>query len=409
MPIAPRSLWFTVLLGFFAALPALSIDLSAPTLVELPSALATTATTAGLTLSLFMVGFALGQLAGGRVSDRRGRRPVLIAALAVYALSGGACAFAWSGPILASGRLVQGASAGACAVLAFAMVQDLFQGEAARLRRSYVTFILGILPMLAPAMGAGLDATLGWRSVHAVLAAAGLVLFGVAVMAVGESRRGDRPDPFLPARIPARLREDRRFVAVSLVNALSYGTLFAYIAAAPVVVMGEMKQGPAVYAGVFACTALALSAGALSSAQFGKRRLSASALAGWGIMLQAVSMLALALDCHDGRYSPGLILLFLAVGSFARGLAAPNLNHLAVCDRHRDAGLASAAFGVVQLLGGAASSAAVATLLPHFGMMATAGLMAALASAAALLWLPLLRRAKPIGASGVESTRSAGN
>src|ERR1700690_3976763 len=75
--IAPRSFAFTVLLGLFAALPAFSVDVSAPTLALLPAALQTTRTLAGLTLSLFMVGFALGQLGGGGLSDRRGRRPVL--------------------------------------------------------------------------------------------------------------------------------------------------------------------------------------------------------------------------------------------------------------------------------------------------------------------------------------------
>ena len=69
MRIAPRSFAFTALLGLFAALPALSIDISAPTLALLPEALGTTRTLAGLTLSLFMVGFALGQLGGGSLSD----------------------------------------------------------------------------------------------------------------------------------------------------------------------------------------------------------------------------------------------------------------------------------------------------------------------------------------------------
>src|SRR3954449_1554506 len=90
--ISPTSVGFTLLLGLFAGLPALSVDLSAPTLVELPLALGVTATMAGMTLSLFMVGFALGQLGGGRISDRHGRRPVLLAALLFFTFAGAACA-----------------------------------------------------------------------------------------------------------------------------------------------------------------------------------------------------------------------------------------------------------------------------------------------------------------------------
>ncbi len=80
-----------------AALPGLSIDINAPTLVLLQKALATSTVVAGLTLSLFMVGFALGQLAGGHSSDRGGRRPVLLAGLACYTVASIACGFSPSG------------------------------------------------------------------------------------------------------------------------------------------------------------------------------------------------------------------------------------------------------------------------------------------------------------------------
>ena len=92
MQIVPQSLAFTVLLGVFAALPAVSIDVSAPTLAIIPQALGTSTTVASLTLSLFMVGFAIGQLGGGRLSDRVGRRPVLLAGLTSYTLASIACA-----------------------------------------------------------------------------------------------------------------------------------------------------------------------------------------------------------------------------------------------------------------------------------------------------------------------------
>src|SRR4030088_772037 len=118
------------MLGLFAALPALSVDVSAPTLALLPSVLHTSRTLAGLTLSLFMVGFALGQLLGGSLSDDRGRRPVLLGGLVCFTLSAIACAFSRSGAVLALCRLIQGFGAGACFVISFAMVQDLFEGDA---------------------------------------------------------------------------------------------------------------------------------------------------------------------------------------------------------------------------------------------------------------------------------------
>src|SRR5579875_1759592 len=188
MQLRPDSLSFTVLLGLFAGLPALSIDLSAPTLVLLPDALQTDMTVAGLSLSLFMLGFALGQFAGGRTSDLVGRRPVLLAALLIYTVGGICCALATTGPALAAARLVQGAAAGGCSVQASAIVQDLFQGETARRKQSYVTGVFAVLPMLAPALGAIMVQHGGWRSVHSALAAAGRLLVVVVQAFVTESR-----------------------------------------------------------------------------------------------------------------------------------------------------------------------------------------------------------------------------
>ena len=145
--IAPESIAYTILLGVLAALPALSIDISAPTLVLLQKDLATSSVVAGLTLSLFMGGFALGQLAGGRLSDRGGRRPVLLAGLVCYTIASVGCALSPTGGTLVISRFVQGLGAGACSVLSFAMVQDLFEGDAARTKRSYVTVIFGVVPM----------------------------------------------------------------------------------------------------------------------------------------------------------------------------------------------------------------------------------------------------------------------
>ena len=241
MRIAPSSFAFTVLLGLFAALPALSIDASAPTLALLPRALGTSRTVAGLSLSLFMVGFALGQLGGGSLSDGYGRRPVLLGGLANFTLAGIACALSLSGEVLAISRLIQGFGAGVCSVIAFAMVQDLFEGDAARAKRSYVTVIFGAVPIFAPALGAVLTDWFGWRSVHGVLAAAGALLFAVSWAAVAESRAIRLGVSPRAAGNPAgSLWNDPGFIGIALANALSYGAIFACIAGSPVVVMARM-------------------------------------------------------------------------------------------------------------------------------------------------------------------------
>jgi DHA1 family bicyclomycin/chloramphenicol resistance-like MFS transporter len=396
--IAPESFGFTVLLGVLAALPALSIDISAPTLALLPKALGTSSVVASLTLSLFMCGFAVGQLAGGRSSDLGGRRPVLLAGLGCYTVASIACASSPSGLVLVMSRLVQGLGAGACSVLSFAIVQDLFEGEAARSKRSYVTVIFGVLPMLAPALGSLLSDLAGWRAIYIILALTGGSLLAVAWLGVPESRRptpptADAPLPAGAALPPGaeRLLSDGPFVGMTLANAFSYGAIFAYIAGSPVIIIGQMKLSSAVFAAVFACTAAALTAGAWTSGQAGRRGFGADALLGRSLGIAAAAAVALATTCLAGFTSGAILLPLLLVILFTRGIIAPNLQHLAIERRRQQAGTASAAVGVSQLVSGALTSVAVAFLLPDFGTTAVAVPMALLATAALVLW----RRVRP--------------
>ncbi len=389
--IAPETIAFTIVLGVLAALPALSIDISAPTLVLLPEALHTSLTVAGLTLSLFMAGFALGQLGGGQLSDRHGRRPVLLTGLVCYASAGVACALSLSGAELLTFRLVQGIGAGACSVIAFAMVQDLFKGDQARSKRSYVTVVFGVVPMFAPALGAWLAQLAGWRAVHGVLALAGTLLALVVWWGIPESKPQAKSKPQAtvggPAATgPARLRDDRQFIGLAAVNALSYGAVFAYIAGSPVVIIEQMGLPASTYAGLFACTAAALTAGAWASGRLSRRGFGASGLLGPSLTIAAGSALALASVSFGAIASAGILVPFLLVVLFSRGVTAPNLQHLAIERQPAHAGAASAAIGVSQLAAGALTSAAVAVLLPNLGQFAVAGPMAALAAIAAAVW-----------------------
>lgn len=385
--IAPKSLLFTVLLGLFAALPALSVDVSAPTLALLPAALGTTRTLAGLTLSLFMVGFALGQFGAGGLSDRGGRRPVLLAGLACFSVSGIACALSWSGGVLVLCRFIQGFGAGACFVISFAIIQDLFDGDAARAKRSYVTVIFGAVPILAPAMGAVLIHWFGWRSVHWVLALAGTLLLAVTWAGVAESNTPNgatSPQANQDGGVP--LWNDVRFVRITLANALSYGAIFAYIAGSPVVIIGKLGLSSAVFAGVFASTATALSAGAWTSGWLSRRGVGVIALLNPSLIAAAAASLVLAAISLSGITSGAILIPLLLAVLFTRGIIAPNLQHLAIERQRERAGTASAAVGVSQLLSGALASAAVAFLLQSFGPSSVAIIMALLATGALMTW-----------------------
>jgi MFS transporter, DHA1 family, multidrug resistance protein len=272
-------------------------------------------------------------------------------------------------------------------VLSFAMVQDLFEGDAARAKRSYVTVVFGAVPMLAPALGSLLSDVAGWRAVHGTLAIAGGTLLLVTWLGIAESRCADL-ELFRPvtANRTVRLRDDSRFVGLALANALSYGGIFAYIAGSPVVIIGLMRQPSVIFAVVFACTAAALTAGAWTSGRLSRRGFQAAGLLGPSLCAAAAAALALAVAGLGGIMSGAILLPPLLVVLFSRGIIAPNLQHLAIERRQEQAGAASAAVGVSQLLSGALGSAIVAALLPYWGVSAVAIPMTLFAISALLVW-----------------------
>ncbi len=387
LTIPPETFRFTVVLGLLAALPSLSIDISAPTLLAVQSQLLAPSGVVGLTITLFMIGFALGQFGAGPLSDRYGRRPVLLIGLTGYTASAVGCAMAGSVESLVGWRLLQGVAAGACAVLAFAMIRDLFEGDLARSKRSYVTVVFGLAPMLAPSLGAWVLGRAGWRPIYVILAIGGLTLLTAVVLCIAESRSIVPPVRQPLRHAYGRVLSDRRFVGVAAVNALSFGGMFAYIAGSPIMLMGSLGVSAGSYGLIFASTAGALTAGAWVSGRCAVQGIAPERLLLVSLTMAAVSAVCLTLLLAVGQGSLGWVVPLLVVNLFCRGLVAPNVQHMALEPLREHAGTAAAAVGVMQILTGALSSGLVAVLVPVFGPLGMAGVMALLALASLLLWL----------------------
>ena len=386
--IPPNTLRFTVVLGLLAALPSLSIDISAPTLLAVQEQLLAPAGIIGLTITLFMVGFALGQFGAGPLSDRYGRRPVLLAGLAGYTGAAIGCALSTSSAQLVSWRLVQGIAAGSCAVLAFAMIRDLFEGDAARSKRAYVTVVFGLAPMLAPSLGAIVLEWAGWRPVYVILSLGGLALLMAVALGVAESRVSHATRVQRPVRSAyGRVLSDRRFVGLAAVNALSFGGMFAYIAGSPMVLMGHAGVTASVYGIIFACTAASLTAGAWTSGRCARAGVGSRRLMWLSLIMAAASAVALMLLLAVNVGSLLMVVPLLLVNLFCRGVVAPNAQHMALDPIAEQAGTAAAAVGVMQIMTGAVSSALVAALLPWFGPLGMTVVMATLSVASLALWM----------------------
>jgi DHA1 family bicyclomycin/chloramphenicol resistance-like MFS transporter len=370
---------FTLLLSFLVALPSFGIDMSLPALTATGAALRVAPAQAGLMMSLFMLGFAVAPLFYGPASDRYGRKPVVVFACVLFIIAGIGCALSRSLPALLTWRVVQGAGAGASMTIALAIIRDLFEGQDARTKLSYVAIATMIVPMIAPTAGAALLALGGWRLIHAVLAGVGVLLLLAMLLGFAESAPVDPANRLVPsviARNYLRVLMHPLCLGYILVNGAAFGTLFAYVSGSSLFLINVVGLTPERYGLVFAATSLGIMAGALLNS-----RLSASGVLpdyplAIGLVLAAASAMSLLAMTLAGWMPLPLVISLLVLGTLAFGLIAPNAMQGAMQPLPQIAGAAGAATGCIQMTMGAVASGLVAALYDGHSALSMTALMA---------------------------------
>jgi DHA1 family bicyclomycin/chloramphenicol resistance-like MFS transporter len=397
MYIPPASLAFTLLLSFLVALPSFGIDMSLPALTATGAALHVAPARVGLMMSFFMLGFAVAPLFYGPASDRYGRKPIVMFACVLFIIAGIGCALAQSLPILLMWRVVQGAGAGASMTIALAIVRDLFEGQAARTKLSYVAIATMIIPMMAPTAGAALLAIGGWRLIHAVLAGVGLLLLLAVLLGFAESARLDPANRLLPsviARNYLRVLMHPLCLGYILVNAAAFGALFAYVSGSPLFLIDVVGLRPKQYGLVFAATSLGIMGGAFLNSRLSARGVLPFYPLTAGLVLAAVStMLLLAMTLAGWMPLPFVIPL-LVLSNLAFGLIAPNAMQGAMQPLPEIAGAAGAATGCIQMTTGAVASGLVAALYDGHSALSMTAIMALCSLLALVSYLLLARPAE---------------
>ena len=356
-----------LLLGAVTALPALSIDAYLPALPSLARDLRTTPAAVQLTLTAVLLGIALGQLIGGPVSDRLGRRVPLVAGLGTFVVAAALCALAPSLPALVALRLLMGLGGGAAVVVARAVVRDRAEGARAARMFARLMLVMGVVPVLAPVLGAQLLRVTSWRGVFAVLVLLGLVLAAVVVRALPETLEEPADGGILDTlRAFGSVLGDRAFVGYALAAALSSGALFAYISASPFVLEDVYGLSPAAFSIIFATNA----AGLISVSQLSARlvgRTGPRRLLLIGLAVAAVAGVWLLVVALTDAPLPLLLAgLFAMLASL--GFVGPNATALALQEHGAQAGTASALIGLGQFVTGAVAA-------PLTGIVGGAGAM----------------------------------
>ncbi len=394
MALRPHSVGFTFLIGALAALPPLSIDLGLPALNLLYAALGASPAQAAMTLSLFLAGFGVAQLVMGPLSDRFGRRPVMLGGMSLYAAAGLGCALAPSIEALLAFRLLEGVGAAGGTTLAMAVVRDSFDGQAGRIKMSQVSMVITIAPIIAPTLG-GLILLLGeWRLIYLMLGLAGIALVLAVYFGLEESRPptpGARLD--LLGRYAAVFRH-RRTMGYVLVNTLGSGGLFAFIAASPLVLMGSMHVSVQVFGLLFAITSSGILIGSAINNRLARRGVAARVPLAVGLSVAPLAALAAATFMAMGIVRLETFIPFVVVVGICRGLTTPNITHAALEPVPHHAGTTAALMGCGQMLCMAASGVIVASLYPTLGPLGVALTMLGFLSAGLLSWLVVERAAR---------------
>lgn len=347
------------MLSAITALAPLGIDTSLPALPIMAQALHTSDGLIQATLGAFMLAFAFGQLVVGPLSDHFGRRPVIVGGMAVFAAAGLLCALAGDVRVLVAARFVQGFGACAGAVVGRAMIRDLFaeRVRAAKMQ-AYASTISGVVPMLAPLLGAAL-LPFGWRAIYVALIAGGVLVLCATALWLPESLASRAAEAGI-ARVFAGYRKFLalpRSLALCALLAFSFAGLFAFISGSPFVFIRELGLSNRAFGAAFFVSSGAILAGSWTAGMLahrvGSERLLQAACGGAALAGSAAFALNVLVPHVPAAWAFAAV---MAAYAFTFGVLVPNAFAAGMEHAGAFAGVAAGMLGATQMLGGSIGS-----------------------------------------------------
>ncbi|MGC1827230.1 MAG: multidrug effflux MFS transporter [Pseudolabrys sp.] len=386
--LRPGTFALTALLAALSAIGPLTTDMYLPSLPDIAWQLDASTPQVQFTISAYLIGFAIGQIFYGPVSDRHGRKPVLLAAIALYCVASLVCALSTSIEMLIVARGVQALGGSGGIVLTRAIVRDIYSGARAGRELSLIASVMALAPVLAPIVGGVLQTGFGWRAVFLTLVAAGLVGVIVVWMLLPETLKARAAEPvsmtsmFRSYRVVAR---NSSYLAYLGVTSASFAGLFAWISGAAFVLQGLYGLTPFDFGVAFALGSLGYMTGSALAARI-VVRFGLDGVLGIGGCACAAGGLGMVAATALGLTSSLSLVLPVAVYLAGLGMVLPQGIAGAMTPFPERAGAASSLFGFVQQSVAALCGAAVGWFLGQSAWPLTIG-VAAMGCATLGLWL----------------------
>jgi DHA1 family bicyclomycin/chloramphenicol resistance-like MFS transporter len=340
-------------LGALTATAPLVTDLYLPALPDLARSLGTSDAAAQLSMSVCLVGLALGQLVAGPLSDRVGRMRPLRWGVLVLVVTSFLCAIATDVVVLLGLRLVQGLAGAAAMVIARAIVRDVYDGARAAKVFSDLVLVMGLAPVLGPVIGGQLLVVTDWRGIFVLLGVIATGLLAASWWCLAETR-----PPEVRAASPSHQRAlrslvaDRRFRSFMVISSLLGIVLFTYISMSSFVLRDDFGLGPVAYASVFGANAVGMMVGSQVSSRLVGRFGPATMLRGGLLLIAGATTCLAVVFAVDGPLAVALVALWLVLAGL--GMSLGNSTGLALGPHAARAGAAAALLGASQFLLGAA-------------------------------------------------------
>ena len=385
--LRPGTFALTALLAGLSAVGPLTTDMYLPSLPDIVRLLDATSAQGQLTISAYLVGFAVGQVVYGPLSDRHGRKPVLLAAIALYCLASLLCAWSTSMAMLIGARFLQALGGCGGIVLARAIVRDLYAGARAGRELSLIGSVMALAPVLAPVAGGILQTAFGWRSTFITLVFAGIAGIGVIWLLLPETlkQRGEPVSLGSIARSYRIVARNAGYLAYLGLGTTSYAGLFAWISAASFVLQDIYGLSAFSFGVAFALGSVGYMVGSTLAARL-VGKLGIDGTIGLGGVCMTIGGLSMTACVALGLTSAVSLVLPMAIYLAGLGLVLPQSIAGAMTPFPERAGAASALLGFVQQAVAALCGVAVGHFLGA-SAWPLASAIAVMGSVTLLLWV----------------------